>query len=108
MKTHTWHSDLRHKIQLFLNVLNSDGPTSPRLVKPTSPQKPPTIRHWGKLISDVTGFDKKGILGPIFQFTTASEMYLCVGHIIKYISPKNLLTLQLWKIVFDMVSHSHS
>jgi hypothetical protein len=38
---------------------------------------------WDKLISDVTGLDKRGTLGAIFQFAIAFEMYSGVGHIIK-------------------------
>jgi hypothetical protein len=41
-------------------------------------------------MSVVTESDKKGTLEAIFQFAIASEMYSGVGHIIKFISPKNL------------------
>jgi hypothetical protein len=41
-------------------------------------------------MSDVTGLDKKGSLEAIFHFAIASDMYSSLGHIYKYISPKNL------------------
>jgi hypothetical protein len=47
----------------------------------------PRLIGSSRLMSNVTGLDRKGTPDAIFPFAIASDMCSGVGHIIKYITP---------------------